>query len=567
MASQIKISFPLSKTLRTYHKAWIRRDLIAGITVAAVAVPQAMAYSQLAGLPLTSGLYAALIAMLIFAVFTTSQYAIVGPDAAMAALSGAAILPLAVSGSAQAQALVAVLAVLIGVVCIIAVFAKLGVIAEFISRPILLGYMAGLALAVIASQLPKLFGMTLPAPYNFFNTVIYILTNLSFINFATLLFSMISLTLALFAQKKWPKVPLSLVVLVGSILVSVSLSLSTKGIAVVGSIPTGLPLPSMPSISLVQIQNLVVPALMISLVSYANTIATARSFARDQKEGIEAPQEFFGLGVANVGSGIFGGMPVAASGARTAVNHSSRAATQVSQLFGALTIAITLLFLAPLLKYLPLASLAVIVILAVKGLLNYQELKSIWHAWHSEALLAILTLLGVTILGIFQGLLLAVLLAIMNLVRKSTLPPYAVLGIADDGSVRDMKRPPKTHDIPGMIIFRFDSPLYFSNATYFKDTIYKLIEESEDPVKWLLWDAETVTEVDSTAGQMLLILIRDLKSKGITFAIARMKGPTRQTISKSRRLARAVSSSPHFTSMGEAIAAYEDFRDKHKNSK
>lgn len=304
---------------------------------------------------------------------------------------------------------------------------------------------------------------------------------------------------------------------------------------------------------------------MISLVSYANTIATARSFARDQKESIEAPQEFFGLGVANIGSGVFGGMPVAASGARTAVNHNSRAATQVSQLFGALAIALTLLFLASLLRYLPLASLAVIVILAVKGLLNFQELKSIWHAWHSEALLAILTLLGVTVLGIFQGLLLAVLLAIMNLVRKTTLPPYAVLGIAEDGSVRDMKRPPKTHDIPGMIIFRFDAPLYFSNASYFKDTIYRLIEESEEPVKWLLWDAETVTEVDSTAGQMLLILIKDLKSKGITFAIARMKGPTRQTISKSRRLARAVSSSPHFTSMGEAIAAYEDFKEKSKN--
>jgi SulP family sulfate permease len=564
MANNIKISLPLIGTLKSYKKSWVRKDLVAGMTVAAVAVPQAMAYAQLAGLPLAIGLYTALVAMLFFAVFTTSRYAIVGPDAAMAALTGATVIPLANGDIGRYTSLVAVLAILIGAVCLIAVFARLGILAELISRPILLGYMAGLALAVIASQAPKLFGITVPAQGNFFTTIWYILTHIGLISWVTVGFSLIILAAAIFIQTYVNKIPMSLVILVGSIILSAALGLQDKGIAVVGDIPTGLPTPQWPSITIVDFQNLVVPALMIALVSYANTIATARSFAKHQKEDIEAPQEFFGLGISNIGSGIFGGMPVAASGARTAVNQESKAVTQVSQLFGAVSIAVVLLFLAKFLSYLPLAALAVIVIMAVKNLFNYKELKSISHAWRSEAILAIITLVGVTILGIFQGLLLAVLLAVMNLVRRNTLPKYAVLGQAEDGSLRDMSRPPKTKAIPGVIIFRFDAPLYFVNANYFKDTVYQLIEESEDEVKWFLWDAETITELDSTAGQMLLVLIRDLKSKGITFAIARMKGPIRKTVSKSHRLAYTFSSTPHFTSMGDAL---EEFNNQQKTEK
>lgn len=557
MINNIKITLPIIQTVRTYQKPWLRRDVIAGVTVAAVAVPQAMAYAQLAGIPLIAGLYTALIAMILFAMFSTSRLAIAGPDAAMAALTGAAIVPLAVAEPGHYVALVSVLAILIGVVCIVALFARLGFIAEFISRPILLGYMAGLALAVIASQVPKLFGIVIPHQENFFATIVYISTHIYLASWPTVLLSVCILASAIALRRYVKQVPMSLVVLVGAIVVSALLSLSDHGIAVVGSIPTGLPIPQYPSISPLDVQNLVVPALMISLVSYANTIATARSFASHQKENIKNPQEFFGLGVANIGSGIFGGMPVAASGARTAVNQASHAVTQVSQLFGAVSIAIVLLFLAPLLSYLPLAALAVIVIMAVVSLLNYHELRSIWRAWRSEAILAIITLLGVTILGIFQGLILAILLAIMNLVRTNSRPKFAVLGLAKDGSVRDINRPPKTTTIPGMIIFRFDAPLTFVNTSYFKDTVHTLINDSKEPVRWFLWDAETITALDSTAGQMLLGLIRDLRANGTTFAIARMKGPIRLTVSKSRRLSRTISAAPHFTSMGDAIEAYK----------
>ncbi len=558
MINNIKISFPIVDTFKKYQKSWLKRDFIAGVTVAAVAVPQAIAYAQLAGSPLIAGLYAALIGMLIFAVFSTSRFVIVGPDAALAAMSGATLIPLAAGDAGKYASLLAVLAILIGVVCLLALFARLGVIADFISRPILLGYMAGLALAVIASQAPKLFGITVPSFGNFFTTATYIITHLYLTNMPTLVLSIILMGLAIVVQRRLKMLPMSLVLLVGATLASAIFNFSDKGIATIGMIPTGLPLPKWPTITFYDLQNLIVPALAISLVSYANTIATARTFAVHQKESIEAPQEFFGLGVSNIGSGIFGGIPVAASGARTAVNHENKAVTQVSQLFGALSIAIVLLVFAPLLRFLPLSALAVIIIMAVQKLFNYNELKSIWRAWQSEAVLAIVTLVGVTVLGIFQGLLLAVFLAVMNLVRKSSFPQDAVLGIAEDGSVRDMSRPPKTIAIPGIVIYRFDAPLYFANANYFKERVNRLIEDSDEPVKWFLWDAETITAFDSTSGQMLLNLINELKTKDITFAVARMKGPIRHTINQSRRLSRALRASPHFTSIGDALDAFNE---------
>jgi SulP family sulfate permease len=212
---------------------------------------------------------------------------------------------------------------------------------------------------------------------------------------------------------------------------------------------------------------------------------------------------------------------------------------------------------APLLRYLPQSALAVIIIIAVSKLFDYKELKSIWHAWRSEAILAIVTVIGVTLLGVLQGLLLAVLLAMANLIRKSAFPNDAVLGMAKDGSLRDSGRPPKTHPIPGIIIYRFDAPLYFANANYFKERVLRLIDESETPVTWFLWDAETITSIDSTAGLMLLGLIRELKRRNIIFAVARLKGPIRSVVHHTHRLNRALQQSPHYPSLGDALDVFE----------
>jgi sulfate permease, SulP family len=547
---------PILNTLRDYSRSFFRLDLFAGATVAAIAIPQAMAYAQLAGAPVAMGLYATFIGMLLFAIFSTTKHVVVGPDAAMAALTGATLIPLANGDPSHYIALVALLAILIGLACLIAVVAKLSFLSEFLSRPILLGYMTGLGLAVIASQAPKLFGLAALAKSNFFSSIFNILSNIIHVHPATLLLS-VSLGFACFLMIRFlPKVPVSLVVLLSCIFLSWLLNFKGLGIAVVGTIPSGLPIPRLPDVSFFDVQNLFIPAFAIMMVSYANTITTARSFAAKNNDHINSAQELTALGISSIGTGLFGGIPIAASGVRTAVNEQNKAASQVSQLIAAGVVGLALLFFTPILKYLPQPALAVIIILAVLKLFNIRELQSIWHAWRAEALLAIATVLGVTILGIFQGLLLAILLAVVNLVRKSAFPTDAVLGVAADGSIRDKKRPPKTESIPGIIMYRFDAPLYFGNSEYFRQRVLNLVDATDD-IRWFLWDAETITSIDSTAGAMLLGLIREMKDRKIIFCISRLKGPVRSTINRTNRLSNAFKSIPHYPSMGKALAAFE----------
>lgn len=557
MLKRISFQIPILKVLKNYQQAQIRFDFLAGATVAAVAIPQAMAYAQLAGAPLAMGLYATFAAMLLYALFSGTRHVIVGPDAAMAALTGATLLPFATGNTDHYIALVSLMAILVGLASLVAVIAKLSFVSEFISRPILLGYMAGLALAVIASQGPKLFGITPLAQSNFFSSLFTILTNLSNIHLATMALSIALGLTAYLLSRLYSGLPTALIILLASIALSWLFDFQGYGIATIGLIPAGLPIPSIPSVSFFDIQNLVIPAFAIMMVSYANTITTARSFAAKHNDQIDSDQELSALGIANIGTGFLGGIPVAASGARTAVNAQNHAKSQVSQLFAAAVVGFALLFLTPVLQYLPVPALAVIIIMAVLGLFDLTEFKSIWHAWRHEAILALITVLGVTVLGIFQGLLLAIFLAIINLVRTSAFPTDAVLGVAEDGSIRDKSRPPKTKAIPGIIMYRFDAPLYFGNANYFRHRVLEVIDESED-VRWFLWDAETITSIDSTGAAMMLGLIRELKSREITFCVSRLKGPIRTTINRTNRLSNAFRSIPHYSSMGKALAAYEE---------
>ena len=557
MLKRIFSQIPILTVFNNYQRSYARLDFIAGATVAAVAIPQAMAYAQLAGAPLAMGLYATFAAMLIYAVFSSTRHVIVGPDAAMAALTGATLLPLASGKTDHYVALVAIMAILVGLASLVAVVAKLGFVSEFLSRPILLGYMAGLAMAVIASQAPKLFGITALARSNFFSSFFHVVSNLANIHPATLGLSITLGVIAFFINRLFSGLPTALVILLLSIGLSWLFNFQSHGIATIGLIPSGLPIPKIPRVSFFDIQNLIVPAFAIMMVSYANTITTARSFAAKQNEQIDSDQELAALGFASIGAGIFGGIPVAASGARTAVNAQNKATGQVSQLFAAIVVGFALLFLTPVLKYLPLPALAVIIIMAVVRLFDLAELQSIWHAWRHEAILAIITVLGVTLLGIFQGLLLAIFLAIINLVRTSAFPTDAVLGVAEDGSIRDKSRPPKTEAKPGIIMYRFDAPLYFGNANFFRHRVLQLIDESDD-VQWFLWDAETITSIDSTGAAMLLGLIRELRMRKIVFCVSRLKGPIRTTINRTNRLSNAFRTIPHYPSMGKALNAFEE---------
>lgn len=557
MVGKIVPSLSIKETIKNYRSNYIRADAIAGISVAAIAIPQAMAYSQLIGAPVTVGLYTTFVAMLIFALFSSSRNVIVGPDAAMAALTGAALLPYSGSSQATYLALISFMAILTGLASLVAVVAKLSFMSEFLSRPILLGYMAGLALVVIASQSPKLFGLQSSNQSNFFSSSLHVLSNLNHAHVATIIFSTFIGLVTYVLAKKRTRLPVALGVLIISLFLSWIFSFDRLGIATVGTIPSGLPLPRVPGIQFNDFQNLVVPAFAIMMISFANTIATARSFAAKTNDQIDSDQELSALGWTSIVTGFFGGMPIAASGARTAVNDQNNAVSQISQLFAAFAVAIALLFLAPVLRYLPLSALAIIVIAAVIRLFDYDELKAIWGAWRSEATLAIITVLGVTFLGIFQGLLLSILLAVVNMIRTSAFPTDAVLGVAEDGSIRDMSRPPKTEAVPGIIMYRFDAPLYFANARYFRQRVLELIDQA-DGVAWFLWDAETVSSLDSTAATMLAGLIKELKARNITFCIARLKGPVRSTVSKTKRLSRIIQNTPHYAGTKEALKAFED---------
>lgn len=558
MFEPLKLRIPIIKTLGGYKKSYIKRDLIAGITVASVAVPQAMAYSQLAGVNLTAGLYAAMAAMLVFAILSSSRFVIMGPDAAMAALAGAAVIPLAAGNPDKAIALVAILAIFIGLFSIVAVFGRMSFMSEFISRPILLGYMSGLALVVIATQLPKIFGIVPPVNTNFVGTIFYTISNIGNIEWLTFAVGMSALVLGLILHRYVKRVPASLIILVLATALSWAFDFSALGVAIVGNIPSGLPVPQLPDIKLFDLQNLFVPAIAMMIIAYANTIATARTYAKKKKnQKVQPDQEFFGLGTSNVASGLFGGLPVSASLARTSVNYQSNAKTQVAQIFGAIAIGVVLVLLSPALKYLPIAVLAVIIILAVIPLFDFKELRSIWHAWRSEAVLAIITVLGVTLLGIYQGLLLAVLLAILNILRKSAFPGDAVMGITKDGHISDMNRKPVAKEIPGLKMYRFDAPLYFGNSNHFNQRVLQVIDKSDEPVKWFLWDAETITGIDSTSGQMLTGLAKELKSRKVVFAIARMKGTTRTVVHNSHHLSKMFQNAPHYTSLGDAMDAYK----------
>jgi SulP family sulfate permease len=558
---RLNVRLPLLKTVKTYQKAWLRRDVIAGVSVTAIAIPQAMACAQLAGVPLTAGLYAALIAMIVFALFSSSRQVILGPDSAVAALAGATILPLAHGNAETAAALVAILSVLIGIACLVGVVARISFIGEFLSRPILLGYMAGLALTVIAFQASKLIGIRSSGTINFISNISYFFNHLSAASLATIYISLIFMAIILILQFNYPRVPASLAVLAIAIIVSTIFHFSNHGIITIGKIPSGLPIPKLTGVRIEDIQSLIVPAVAIMAICYANMITTVRTFADKINDTVDTTQDYIGMGFANMTSGIFGGIPVSTSGTQTTINNASDAKTQVSQLFAALTIIITLVVLAPLLHNLPVCALAVVIIVTISRLFDLGELKSIWHAWRTEALLAVATVIGVVVLGILQGLLLAIFLAVANLIRQSALPYDAVLGVAKNGSIRDVGRPPKTTTIPGLLMYRFDAPLYFANANFFRERVLHLIETADEPIKWFLWDAETITSIDSTAGKMLDKLFSDLRAKHIVFAVARMKGSVREIASRSQHLSKDLEKAPHYSSLGRAIESFKSIQD------
>lgn len=554
-------ALPGLEWMRGYHGAWLRPDLIAGVTLAAVIVPIGMAYGQLAGLPPVTGIYASMLPLLAYALFGSSRLLIVGPDASSAALVAAAVAPLAAGSATRYAGLAALLAIETGVICVVAGIARLGFIASFLSRPILVGYMNGLALTVIASQLPGVFGITVTAT-GFFGQIVQLIANLGHTHALTLGIGVGVLAIIVTLRRIAPALPGPLIAVVAATLAVIVWRLDTRGVQTIGAIASGLPALTMPQVTPSDAFHLLGDALGVALLIFSDTILNARTFAARTGDRVRANQELISLGVANATAGLSQGFPVSASGSRTAVNEAAGGKTQLAGIVAAIALAIMLLLLTGPLSAFPTAALGAILIAAAARLFDMSTLRSLAHADWRELAVALVTLIGVLTLGLLQGIVLAIALSLLLLLAQAVRPHDAVLAeVKGVDGYHDVEEYPQGSRAPGLIVYRFDAPLFFANADYFQHRVRELVASSDGPVEWFLLDAEAITAVDSTAAQFLEETRRELASQGTLLVIARAKQPVRIQLSR-LGLIEAIGKQRFYPSIRSAVEAFHARHDE-----
>jgi len=513
---------PGLRALREYHRQWLGSDVIAGLSVAAVAVPIGIAYAQLAGFRSESGLYSALFPLLAYAVFGTSKQLIINPDSAACAIVAATLAPLAAGDPIRYADLSVTLAILVGVLCIVGGLLHLGVLANFLSRPILTGYMNGIALSILVGQLGPLFGFTVSGD-GFFRRVASFVSHLNDTHVITLATGVGLFILLRAIQHTAPRIPAPLVVVAVAIAAAYALDLQQQGVAVVGAVPGGFPVPRLPtSVALSELGPLALSACGIVLVSFCSMMPTARGFAAKNGYRIDANQDFIALGVSNLAAGLGQGFVVSGADSRTAVGDAAGGKTQVTSLVAAAAIAAVLVFLTPPLAYLPKTALAAIVVSAVIGLFDLAPLGGYYRVSRVEFCLSIVATLGVITLGVLPGILIAVGLALLKLISLAANPHDAVLGIIDDPTGGYASDDPAARRIPGLTIYRYNGPIVFFNADHFKDRVRAVVAETTP--SWLLIDAGSTLVLDVTGAEALEALRTELAGQGIALAIARPHG-------------------------------------------
>ncbi len=518
---------PVSAHIRSYRGGTLRRDLLAGATVAALAVPAALAYSEIAGLSPVIGLYSLLLPAVAYTLLGSSRQLSIGPDGAISALVGAAVIPL-VADPEQRASLAALLALLVGGAFLGAWVARLGWIADYFSRPVLIGYLHGVAVVLIVGQLGKMLGLSINAetPPGQLIEVIREITDLSW---STLAVALVSLALLLLARRLSPKLPGALIVVILAIVVSAVVGLTDKGVAVVGHIPSGLPSIELPDLRPKDIFSLLPAALGIFFVGFASQILAARSFAGRHGQHIHANTELVAMGAANLVAGISQGMPIGASDSRTAVNDQMGARTQVSGLLAAAVIALVLLFLTGPIQYLPKATLGAVIVVAALGLVELDAWRGIARVSRVELAIATITMVGVIAVGVLQALLLAVALSVVDAVRRSADPHDAVLGYVERmDRYADVRVHPSARIVPGVLVYRLDDRLFFANTNYVEGRIREAVAGAPAPVHWLVFDAEALNHVDATGVRMLAEMIESLRKESITFVFARLHSPIQE---------------------------------------
>ena len=541
-------------SLLHYRRAWFRPDVQAGLSVAAIQIPTAIAYAQIAGFPPQVGLYACILPMLIYALIGSSRQLRVGPDAATAAMVAAAITPLAAGDPQRLVDLSMIVAIMVGLFSIVAGLARAGFIASFLSRPILVGYLNGIGLSLLVGQLGKLFGYE-AATSGFVAGILALLENLLHIHWPTLILGSLSLLLMVLLPRRFPQLPGALCGVLLASLAAALLGLDRYGVELLGEVPAGLPQLSWPQTSLEELKSLLRDATGITVVSFCSAMLTARSFAARHGYSINANHEFVALGLANIGAGVSQGFAISGADSRTAVNDMVGGKTQLVGVVAALVIAATLLLLNKPLGWVPMPALGAVLLLAGWGLIDVQALKGFWKLSRFEFSLCLLTTVGVLSVGVLPGIFVAVSLAVLRLLDYTYRPRAAVLGWMHgiDGQVELAKYPQAT-TLPGLVIYRFDAPLLFFNADYFKQRVLAVVDGSERPNAVLL-NAEAMTNLDISGLATLHEVQQILKAQGVHLSLARVTGQTLDLLQRSSMLGE-IKPPLVFSSVRSGVSAY-----------
>lgn len=556
--------------LRRYDRVWLRGDVLGGVTVAAYLVPQVMAYAEVAGLPAVTGLWAVGPGLLVYALLGSSRELSVGPESTTALMTAAGVgaLVTAAGGTARRMEVAALLAIAVGLICLVGFVARLGFLAELLSKPVLVGYLAGVAVLMVVSQIGKVTGVRVQGG-SFLQAVAYAVTHLGEVHLPTLWLSLGVLGVLVVLHRYLPAWPGPLLAMLGATaLVWVLGLVGRAGVAVVGPVPQGLPSLAVPNPADVDLRALLPAALGVAMVGYSDNVLTGRAFSGRHGGRIDSNQEFLALGGANVGAGLLQGFPISSSGSRTVIADNMGARTQLHSLVSLLLVVATLLWLGPVIAAFPTAALGAVVVFAAARLVDVAELRRIAAFRRSELVLAVATTTAVLLLGVLPGIGVAVGLSLADLLRRIVHPHDGVLGyVPGVAGMHDIDDHPNAVQVPGLVVYRYDSPLFFANADDFVKRALEVVDEASERegVEWFLLNAEANTEVDLTAVDALETLRSTLADRGIRFAMARVKEDMRLSL-EAAGFVEKVGADLIFPTLPTAVAAYAAWYEREHGS-
>jgi high affinity sulfate transporter 1 len=548
---------PGLQTLHNYQYSWLRHDLAAGLVMTTMLVPVGIAYAVASGVPGINGLYATIVPLLAYALFGPSRILVLGPDSALAPVILAVVLPLSGGEPKRAVGVGGMLALVSGLVCVAAGLARLGFITELLSKPIRYGYMNGIALTVLLSQIPKLFGFSVAAKgplRQAWGIIDKILQGK--INLVAFAIGAGTLILILLLKRK-PRIPGVLIAVVAATVIVDLFDLAMRAsVSVLGPLPRGLPSPELPFVSVADWASILTGGLAVALVSFADTSVLSRTYAARLRAAVDPNQEMVALGAANLGAAFFQGFPISSSSSRTPVAEAAGSRTQLTGVVGALAIALLLLLAPELLRDLPNAALAAVVIAAAIGLFEVSDLRRIYRIQRWEFWLSMTCFVGVAVFGAIPGIAIAIVIAVIEFLWDGWRPHSAVLGRVDRvKGYHDITRYSEARQIQGLVLFRWDAPLFFANAELFSKRVLSAVANSTTPVRWIVIAAEPVTSIDVTAADAIAELDDTLAAAQIELCFAEMKDPVKDKLKRFGLFPR-FGEQTFYATLGEAVAAY-----------